>query len=501
MRVPLNISPGINLEHTSFDLKDAAWLNGDGVRFVEGRPEALGKFAAMPIGGATLNGTCRSVFGWTAGDAGGAAFAAGTNTKLYAGLSVGGNVSPLYDITPALFTTGPVNGSGGGGGPFNDPGINTSPLIIYSPLSWSFGAWGRILIACPFGPIYECDGGNIPAGSTVVTNSPAISRAVLVAPITRQVVAIGCTTAAGVYNGRCIRFSDVEDRTSWTPSTTNLAYEYILPSVGRIIGARFVGAYLFVWTESSLYIGSFVGDPSQVWRFDLAGENCGLAGPLAVTNDQQSAFWINRVGKMMTASVGSAPVTVDSPVLRDAWSHVATDQAEKIVCSTLGRFGEIWTFYPDSRDGTENSRAVLVNAQGQWSKQTISRTAFMDVGALTYPVGVASTAPFWHDYISGTTPTASIETGAQYLDNAGRRVMVKQFWPDIKDQAADVTVTIYGRDEPEAAETTLYTGTATTSTQRLDFIINTRLVRVKFSSAGYFRLGKPTFDAQPSSKW
>ena len=63
MRVPLNISPGINLEHTSFDLKDAAWLNGDGVRFVEGRPEGLGKFSAVSSNGAiTLTGTCRSAF-------------------------------------------------------------------------------------------------------------------------------------------------------------------------------------------------------------------------------------------------------------------------------------------------------------------------------------------------------------------------------------------------------------------------------------------------------
>ena len=500
MRVPLNISPGINLEHTSFDLKDAAWLNGDGVRFVEGRPEGLGKFSAFRSSAAiTLTGTCRSSFGWTAGDAGGAGVAFGTTTRLYAGLMSGGQVAVLYNITPVGFTTGLVSGLGGDGGPFNNPGNSGTPFSNLSPMSWSYGAWGAILIACPsFGPIYES---NSFVTATVVTNSPANSRAVLVASITRQVVAIGCTTAAGVYNGRCIRFSDVEDRTSWTPSTTNLAYEYILPSVGRIVGARFVGAYLFVWTEANLYIGSYVGDPSQVWRFDLAGENCGLAGPLAVTNDQQSAFWINRVGKMMTASVGAAPVTIDSPVLRDAWSHVATAQAEKIVVSTVGQFGEVWVHYPDNRDGTENSRAVFVNAQGQWSKQTISRTAFMDVGALTYPVGVASTAPYWHDYISGTTPAVSIETAAQYLDNAGRRVMVKQFWPDIKDQAADVTVTIYGRDEPEASESTLYTGTATTSTQRLDFILNTRLVRVKFSSAGYFRLGKPTFDAQPSSKW
>ena len=501
MRQALEIAPGINREHTSFDLRSGAWLDGTAMRFIEGRPETLGKISAVDMrNGATpttLTGVCRNFHSWTSSSAANVAW--GTNSKLYVG-SIQNGVVAIGDATPAGLSVGQLNGSGGAGGPFPEIGTISSSTLLYRVSLWSFASWGGDVLACRTGgPIYQG------VSATVVTNSPAENIWILMAPVQRQLIALGCNEAvSGTWNPRCIRFSDTQDITDWTPSSSNLAFEYILPE-GYIIGGRFVGPYLFVWTNNSLYMGQYVGSETEVWRFDKLGDNCGLAGPLAVCVDGLTAFWMARDGTLKSAQPGSSPVSVDSPVLREMWANMAVAQADKIVVSTIGRFGELHIFYPDARDSSgtnlENSRSVSVNAQGVWSKAAIVRTAFVDVGAAPYPIGVNSGTAYWHEFPTGSYPSCSIETAAQYLDNAQRRVQVSRFWPDLKDQQADVTVTVYGREEPQGTETTLYTGTATTSTLNLDFIVTTRLVRVKFASTSYFRLGKPAFDVQPSSKW
>ena len=74
-------------------------------------------------------------------------------------------------------------------------------------------------------------------------------------------MAFGCNEeASGVFNPRCIRFSDIEDPTDWTSTATNNADEFILQGSGIIVGAQLVGDYIFVWTNNEMYLGTY--DPS-----------------------------------------------------------------------------------------------------------------------------------------------------------------------------------------------------------------------------------------------
>src|SRR5713226_5274350 len=78
---------------------------------------------------------------------------------------------------------------------------------------------------------------------------------------TRQVMALGCNEEiSGVFNPRCIRFSDIENPTVWTSSVTNNAGEFILQGSGQIVGAQLIGNYVFVWTDNELYLGTY--DPT-----------------------------------------------------------------------------------------------------------------------------------------------------------------------------------------------------------------------------------------------
>jgi hypothetical protein len=58
------------------------------------------------------------------------------------------------DITPAGFTAGAADGAGGAGygtGAYSSGAYSEPSTSDYFPLTWSFGAYGQNLIACPRG--------------------------------------------------------------------------------------------------------------------------------------------------------------------------------------------------------------------------------------------------------------------------------------------------------------------------------------------------------------
>ena len=110
-----------------------------------------------------------------------------------------------------------------------------------------------------------------------------------------------------MFNPLCIRWSDIEDNTAWAETTANNAGEWILESGGRIVCARVIGEYVLVWTTVSLFLGTFIGDPGQTWRFERVGANCGAIGPNAPVVSSQNSAWIAPDGQLWTYSLQTAP--------------------------------------------------------------------------------------------------------------------------------------------------------------------------------------------------
>ena len=98
--------------------------------------------------------------------------------------------------------------------------------------------------------------------SLVVANAPTEVTYALASP-QRQILAFGCNEeVSNDFNPLCIRGSDIENITDWTTTATNNAFEHILDATaGRIVTARFIGPYVAIWTDVSLYIGEFLGQP------------------------------------------------------------------------------------------------------------------------------------------------------------------------------------------------------------------------------------------------
>jgi hypothetical protein len=463
---PFSPPPGLISDDTTFS--GAGWVDGNNVRFRMGRPQTIGGYA-IAING--LPSVVRNI------------------------IKAGSNGSLKMGAASKLFSDG----------------NNVSPTPSAGADSWSLQMWGSVLLANPTGgKLYEQSG---LSAATVVTEAPAQMTVMLVTP-QRQVMALGTNEVlSGVYNPLCIRLSDLEDYSSlgsWTPTSTNNSDEIILDAGGSIKGAAIVGEYVAVFTEDPLYLGQFIGDPQQAFRFDRVADGCGLLNPNTVTTLNGVVYFIGQDMQLRAWQPGSPPQAVPCPILRDVTENALSDFS-KVIMGPNTRFSEIWVFYPDSRDGTGDNSRYFAYCAGEsaaaqrpvWFRGQLARTAIYDSGLESDGspsfVLAAGTDILYHEYDVGQIQHASSLTSAdQYLDNSQRRLMVRSFIPDFEYQSGDVALTVYCRDRPQSMAVTKGPYTIGTTATKKDFRASGKIVSVKFSGNSVrYRLGKPCFDTVP----
>lgn len=502
MKISLDIPPGVVTDDTKFAAA-GAWSDCDKVRFWRGRGQVIGGWEKFIT--TQLMGVCRTVFPWT-DTAGNLNVAYGEHNGLE--LSYGG---ALYDITPVGFVPGNVDGTGGAGygtgaygeGEYGEPSTDDT-----FALTWSLAAYGQSLMANPRGQTIYWWQNNTATPAAALTNAPAEVSYMLVAQ-TRQVMAFGCNEEVSTtFNPLCIRFSDIEDPTDWTTSPSNNAGEVILEGGGRIVGARNIGSYIFVWTDHSLFLGTFTGNSSQPWIFQRQGEHCGLIGPNAAVIVDQQGFWMSTDGQYRQCVLGGAPSIIVSPVAEDVKDNLPIIQADKIVASSCAEFAEIRFDYPDVRDGggLENSRYIVVSKiDGVWSKGIMSRTAYVDAGPNQYPIAVDYGGNVYiHERGNSADGGAFdwfIESADQYLGEGQPFLMLRGMYPDFKDQVGPVNMTITTKKYPQSTEFTHGPYMLEPDRNQRCFRASARIVRIKFSGNSgptYARLGKIVFDTVPT---
>ena len=497
MLIPFSPPPGLNSDDTTF-AAEGRWADGNNVRFYNGQPQTIGgrvEQFTIPVS----NGRCRVILPFRRSGTVTIAYGlatVGTAAKLY----VGSQLSTPSDRTPAGLTN-------------NEP-------------NWSLATWGDRLLACPSGgTLYEQSGSST---ATAVTQAPDAITYMLVSP-QRQVLALGCNEeVSGTFNPLCIRGCDIEDYTDWTTSATNNAFEHILDGLGAIVAGRVIGDHVAVWTTDALFLGQFIGDPSQTFRFDKIDEGCGLAGPHAVVIVDMVAYWMGPDMIARRWSVGTVPESIPSPIgleLRTNASFVAADT--RYVCGSHNhRFGEIRFDYKDGRGGygAENSRYVAFSlADGSWYRGIGARSAMVDSQVISELVNLLKSTVIscFADASGGGNNSIAVEdtgnfvspnTNADpyiqsadfYLENGHRRAMIRRCHSDFESQSNNVDLTVYVRDRPQSSVTAKGPHVLTTTTTKKDFRASGKLFAVKLAAGAdgvtagnFFRLGKLLFDVVP----
>lgn len=453
---------------------------------------------AVAVGGITPNGTFPITV--TGPDAYTITFTAPATSG-----ATGGGAAVV--ITPQVeLPAGAEHGTGTAGygtGAYGVGAYSEPSTSDYFARTWALDFYGESLMASPRGGTIYWWKNNTAERAVALAGAPKSCSSMLVNE-QRQVMAFGCNEElSGDFNPLCIRFSDIENPEDWTTSPSNNAGEVILKGGGRLVRGKVLGPYVLAWTDNGLYFGTFVGDPSQTWRFDRVPGQGGLIGPNAVVADGQTTYWPSPAGQFHRYTLGAAIDLLPCTVRNDFFENLSASQADKIVASSCSQFSEIRFDYPDARDGFENSRYVAVCLRDlAWTRGRMARSAYVDAGPSASPIGVTPAGDvYWHERghsADGAPLSGFLESADQYIDEDRRHMMLRDVEPDFESQIGPITLKVITRDFPQSDDQEWDPVMLAPGQDFEDFRAEGRFIRTRWewsSVPAFARWGRPSFDA------
>jgi len=258
-----------------------------------------------------------------------------------------------------------------------------------------------------------------------------------------------CLAAGG--DPRLIQWSDQENTTVWTPSSTNQAGSQALQTSGKIMTAQRGRGVTLIFTDIDMHRMTYVGAPF-IYSTEKVGDACGLASRKAVTTTDAGTFWMGQ--NSFFVYNGSAVQELDCEIKDYVFGDINRPQISKCWSMSVGEFSEVWWFYCSSGSAEIDRYATYDYKQGYWSAGQISRTCGADRGVFSHPLmsdtaGKIYSHEFGLDH-EGGSPFA--ETGPFSIGSGDNVVRVTKLIPDELTQG-DVTATFKTRLYPNGPET------------------------------------------------
>lgn len=369
---------------------------------------------ASAVAGLTLNATYQvtSVLG-----ADSYTITAGSNANA---TTTGGGaaVTTVYEINTGPEIQIPTSGWGAGyfgSGTWGNSSTYNGPLVRV----WSQANYGEDLIFGPrYGGIYYWDatssvstrGFNLAyaAGASYV---PTVQLVLMVSDASRFVIAFGCNDLnTSAPDPMLIRWSDQEDAYNWYPQITNQAGSYKLSIGSEIYAAIQTRQEILIWTDAALYSMQFLGAP-EVWGFNILEGNTSCSSPNAVATAAGVSYWMGRDKfYKYDGRVQTLRCDLKSYIFKD----INQQQILQTFAGTNEGFNEIWWFYCSS-GSEEIDRYVVYNyLEDIWYYGTMGRTAWLDNGLNTAPLG----ATYNQNVVVHETGVDDDETGTPAAINA-----------------------------------------------------------------------------------
>jgi hypothetical protein len=355
--------------------------------------------------------------------------------------------------------------------------------------------------------------------------APTKALITLVSDIDRHVVCFGAdpisgSSRTGSLDPMFIAWSDQENAAVWEPKSTNTAGSFRLSAGSSIIGATRARQETLVWTDTSMYSMTFVGQPFT-FATNLVNEGVGLIGPNAAVNTPKGVFWMDKKGFYnYTGQINDVPCSVQNYVFSD----LEEGQTFQIFGFLNKEFDEVGWFYCSEGETVIDRYAVFNYDEEVWSIGQLTRTAWIDEGIFNNPMGTYSTADvgYLYNHETGNDADGSpmdnvyIQSSDFDIDPAGEEFQqIRRIIPDIKftgTGGSDQTINIVlkKRNFPGESLSTSSTNTCTATTTQ----INTRLrarqaaLRIESDDDGSsgtrlgvgFRVGAMRMDLRPNGK-
>ena len=346
-----------------------------------------------------------------------------------------------------------------------------------------------------------------------------------------------------------IRFSNqesIDQSDSYTVTANNTAGTQRLAAGSMIMGAKRGRDAIYVWTDTSLFLMRFVGQPFT-FSFEQAGTNCGLLGKNACVEVDGTSYWMSENGFFMyDGQLKSMPCLVEDYVY-DALNSTPKDLVN---CGLNNLFGEINWFYCSSGSSVVDRVVTYSYVESKmhkrpiWTTGTLDRTAWADSAVFDKPHACnyddSDNASF---DVTGNTDGTTIyyeqETGTDQVDAGGaittvaanilsgdfditqRRsstgqvigmpdlrgdgeyiMKIRRFIPDFISQTGNTQISLLTKNFPsDSATTTSFTIDPTTD--KIDTRVRARSIALKVAntaSAEDWKLGTFRLDIQPDGR-
>lgn len=296
----------------------------------------------------------------------------------------------------------------------------------------------------------------------IIPNAPLTNTCILVTP-EQILMAFGTIDEeSGLFNPLGVRWSDtgrgdLSANRTWTSLPENLARGTVLAKGGRIVGAKYGRGEVLAWTDSALYAGRYVPDATNVYEFELVAEGCGLIGPNAACIVGGVAYWMSPAGEFW-AYGGGSPQALKSPMRRDIFDNLAKVQQDKIYSFAVNSYGEAAWLYPDNRDGSnECNRYGKANGENQWDNGAFDRTAWVDAGAMNYPMAASTEGMLYLQEKGNSDNGSPLEwsrlTGVIPIGDGNTLFGIRSFFPNVDDWLGGFNLTIYMANDPNGTPT------------------------------------------------
>ena len=302
---------------------------------------------------------------------------------------------------------------------------------------------------------------------------------------------------------------------------------------------------IYVWSDTSLFLMQFVGQPFT-FSFSQVGTNCGLLGKNACVEVDGTAYWMSENGFFTyDGQLKSMPCLVEDFV----YDSLNSTPRDLIFAGVNNLFGEVTWFYPNGGSEVLN-RCVTYNYLDSsvkrpiWTTGSLARTTWQDSAVFAKPhatyysitddasydvTGNTDGSSIYYEQESGTDQitaggTTTVIAGTitsgdfditQRRSNTGQTVgtpdlrgdgefimRISRIIPDFISQTGNTQVSFLTRDYPNNSATTT-SFTTTTSTDKIDTRLRARSIAIKVSNTAVaedWKLGTFRLDIHPGGR-
>jgi len=361
---------------------------------------------------------------------------------------------------------------------------------------------------------------------------PNTTNQILGSAIQRFVVAFGAnpydpSNANTTFDPLLVRWSDQENPYEWVPAVTNQSGEYRLNIGSYIVCAKSTRQEILVWSDAAIYSMQYLGPP-YVWGFQLLQDNISIMGPNASITVNNITYWM---GTDKFYKYTGRVETLSSTLRQYVYQDINQNQNFQVFAGSIEGYNEIWWFYCSADSAIVDRYVIYDYLDDVWAYGTMSRTAWLDSGLRTFPMG-ADAANFrilYHengnDDVSGLTPVpinAYVQSSDFDIGDGMNFGFVWRILPDLTFNGSsanlpEVTMTVLPRvnsgtaygapNNPRVPSAQNYTTRGTYAVQQFTGQVYTRIrgrqmaYRIESNGLGVaWQMGYPRIDIRPDGR-